>query len=268
MPDPYAAIAEADPALVARLADVLEIRAVDPQQRAMLVSYLADVPFTPGARILEVGCGTGAIARELARLPVTGEVVGLDPSPVFVDRARELSASLSNLAFREGDGRDLPFEGATFDVVVCHTSLCHMPECERALTEAHRVLRPGGHLAVFDGDYATTTVAIGDDDPLQTCAATAVAHLVHDPWLARRLPALVAAAGFATKAFRSHGYLQTAEPTYMLTLVDRGADIQAAAGRIGPDLAEALKAEARRRIAAGRFHGHITYVSLVASRHG
>jgi cyclopropane fatty-acyl-phospholipid synthase-like methyltransferase len=63
MPDVYAAIAEVDVATQERLAAILELRAADPQQRAMLDSYLSEVGFPPAARVLEIGCGTGAVTR-------------------------------------------------------------------------------------------------------------------------------------------------------------------------------------------------------------
>jgi hypothetical protein len=63
---------------------------------------------------------------------------------------------------------------------------------------------------------------------------------------------------------RSHGYVETRDARYTPTIVDRGAGALVAAGRIGEDTAAALKAEARRRIAAGRYFGHIAYASLVA----
>jgi hypothetical protein len=52
-------------------------------------------------------------------------------------------------------------------IALFHTTICHIPDPERALGDAFRVLRPHGWLAVFDGDYATTTVAIGDFDPFK-----------------------------------------------------------------------------------------------------
>ena len=266
MPDVYATIAEADPGLVERIADALEIRAADPQQRAMLETYLADIPFPPAACVLEVGCGTGPISRALARRPGVGEVVGVDPSPILLERARALAADAGNLSFREADGRALPFADAAFDAVVFHTTLCHVPEPERALVEAHRVLRPGGWLAVFDGDYATLTLALGDADPLQACAEAVKARFIHDQWLVRRLPALVRCGGFAVATFRSYGYAQVEEPTYLLTIVDRGADALAGSGLIGAELAEALKTEARRRAEAGCFFGHIAFASLTARK--
>jgi ubiquinone/menaquinone biosynthesis C-methylase UbiE len=153
----------------------LELRAADTQQQAMLQVYLSDVEFPRGARVLEVGCGTGAVTRALARWPGVTEVVGIDPSPIFLAKARELGRGLTNVSFEEADGRSLPFEDRTFDIVVYHTALCHVPGPERALAEGFRVLRPGGWLAIFDGDYATTTVAAGDSDPLQACADAAIA---------------------------------------------------------------------------------------------
>ena len=141
-----------------------------------------------------------------------------------------------------GDGRDLPFDDSSFDAVVCHTALCHIPGPEGVLAEALRVTRPIGWLAVFDGDYATTTVAISDHDPLQALALkAAIAALVHDRWLFRRLPTLIQAAGWQVVRTRSHGYVETAEAQYMLTLVDRGADALAAAGIISDETAEFMQ---------------------------
>lgn len=74
------------------------------------------------------------------------------------------------------------------------------------------------------------------------------------------------AAGFEVVRLRSHGYAETAELHYMLTLVDRGADALAAAGQLGTAAADALKAEARRRGEAGEFFGHIAYASVIARR--
>jgi len=52
----------------------------------------------------------------------------------------------------------------------------------------------------------------------------------------------------------------------MLTIVDRGADVLAGTGRIGGELAAALKNEARRRVEAGSFFGHLAYASVIAVR--
>jgi hypothetical protein len=120
---------------------------------------------------------------------------------------------------------------------------------------------------VFEGDYATGTLATRAGDPLEACAEAFREHFVHDPWLARRLPALMQAAGVDLARVRSHGYVEACRPGFMLaSWVDLGADALAASGRIGADMAAALKAEARRRVASGEYFGHIAYISLVARK--
>jgi SAM-dependent methyltransferase len=154
----------------------------------------------------------------------------------------------------------------SYDVAVLHRVLSHAPSPDRLLSEAARVLRPGGKLAVFDGDYATITLATGDHDPLQVCVDAMVQAYVNDPWVVRRLPAMVASMGFAGARIRSHGFVQIADADYMLSIADRGADALAACGRIGPDLVAALKGEARRRLAEGTFFGHIAYATVLATK--
>jgi len=266
MPDIYNTITEADAAVTARIAEVLEIRAAEPQQKRMLETYLAEIPFPPAARVLEVGCGTGAVARRLATWPGIAQVTGLDPSPIFLAKARELGAHLPHLEFQEGGAHGLPFPDQHFDTVIFHTTLCHLSEPLAALREAHRVIRPGGHLAVFDGDYASTTFGTGDLDPLEICAHAFREHFIDDSWIARRTPLLAKEAGFRVQAFHSHGYTESSAPSYLYTVVDRGADALAETGQIGAPLAAALKEEARRRAAAHQFFGHIGYTSLIAER--
>jgi ubiquinone/menaquinone biosynthesis C-methylase UbiE len=268
VPDVYATITEAEPALVEQIAEILEFRAADPQQRAMREGYLSEIEFPQCARVLEVGCGSGAVSRALAAWTRVGEVVGIDPSPILLAKARDLAGDLQALSFVEGDGRAMPFESASFDAVVFHTTLCHVPEPERGLAEAMRVLRSEGTLALFDGDYTTTTVSTGEFDPLQACTDAFVASSLQNRWLIRRLPRLVAAAGFELVRFASHGYVEAPSGGYTLSIIDRGAAVLVASGAIGAEAAESLKAEAHRRSDAGTFFGHIAYASLIAQKPG
>jgi SAM-dependent methyltransferase len=266
VPDVYADITSADPAVLETLMTAMEGRASDPQRAAIRKALFDAAGFPMNAVVLEAGCGTGAVCRDLARRTGIDAVTGLDPSAGFLARARELAAGLPNLRFDEGDARGMPYADASFDAVVFHTCLSHVPRPEAALAEAHRVLRAGGRLVILEGDYATTTVAIGPEDPLQDCAEAAMAALVNDRWLVRRLPGLVTASGFALERVASHGYLQTEAPDYMLGLVTRGADFLVNWGRIDASLADALKAEARRRVMAHAFFGFIGFAGLVAAK--
>lgn len=266
MPDVWTAVQDLDEATQERLADVLEKRGADAQQHAMRRAFLHEVPFPQDSRVLDVGCGTGVLTRMLARWPNVASVVGVDPALALLEKARTAAAAMANVSFREGDGRSLPFEDAMFDIVTSDSMLSHVPSPERAVEEAFRVLRAGGCLAVFDGDYATATVALGDYDPLQVCVDAMMANSVTDRRIMRRLTNVVAACGFEVVSFRSFGFAEIANDGYMLTVVDRGADILRTQGYIGQETAVALKQEARRRLQGGRFFGHIAYAGLIARK--
>jgi ubiquinone/menaquinone biosynthesis C-methylase UbiE len=266
MPDVYATIREVAPAVQERLADVLEMRVADARQQEMWHAYLAKIDFPPEAKVLEIGCGTGAVTRTLAQWPGVAQAVGIDPSPVFIAKARTLAQGIPKLAFEEGDGRSLRFEADTFDVVVVHQALSHVPQPEGVVAEAFRVLCPRGWLAVYDGDYATATVAIAAFDPLEACVHAFRESFIHDPWIVRRLPQLIRDSGFEVLPMQSHGYVETSEAAYMLTWIDRGADALLQTGGIGNEAAEALKVEARRRSAAQAWFGHIAFASVLGRK--
>lgn len=266
MADVWSAVRDLDDATQERLAGVLEKRGADPQQQAMRRAFLAEVPFPPGARVLDAGCGTGVFTRLLAAWPGVGHITGLDPAPALLARARAASAGMRNAVFEEGDAQALPFADAAFDVVAFDSLLSHVPDPGRVAREAARVLRAGGCLAVFDGDYATAAVALNDHDPLQACVDAMMAGSVTDRRVMRRIGGIVAGLGLRVASFRSFGFAETGNDGYMLTVVDRGADLLCSQGHIAPETAAALKAEARTRLRAGRFFGHIAYAGLVARK--
>lgn len=266
MPDVYAAIGQVAPEVQERLADVIEMRAADPRMQAMFHAYLSTIDFPPEARVLEIGCGTGAVTRMLAMWPRVAQTVGVDPSSVFIARAQSLAQGMPNLSFQKGDGRSLSLAADEFDVVVVNTTLSHVPQPERLVAEAYRVLRSRGWLAVFDGDYATATVSTGPTDPLAACVDAFRESFVNDPWLVRRLPQVIEAGGFEVRPMQSYGYVEAPEGAYMLTWVERGADVLLQGGRIGTETAEALKAEANRRSAAKAWFGHIAFASVLGQK--
>ncbi|NTV03093.1 MAG: methyltransferase domain-containing protein [Chlorobiaceae bacterium] len=266
MEDVYATIAQSDPTVQERIAGILELRASDPQQEEFLDSYLKSVPFPDGAKVLEIGCGTGPVSRAVSRLGQVSEVVGIDPSPVLLDHALALGAEYPGLSHLLADARELPFEEHAFDAIILHTSLCHIPGADRVLAEAFRVAKPEGLLVVFDGDYAATSLAIDDNDPLEAVARAAVKVMAYDRWLVRKLPGLLLQAGFEVVRSRAFAYSAACDAAYMLTILDRGADALEAAGVIGANLAAALKEEGRERADNGKFFGLISYGNMLARK--
>ncbi len=105
-----------------------------------------DQPWRP-LSVLDVGCGTGTVARRLARRGY--QVVGLDSVGHLVSVARQLSAGTPNVRFFHCDvGRERVPVDREFDAVVSVSGLYWHPEPQRLLRACRRVLRPGGH-AVF-----------------------------------------------------------------------------------------------------------------------
>ena len=95
-----------------------------------------------GTRLLDVCTGPGILAG--AALERGAQVVGLDFSGKLIDIARR---KVPGAEFQQGDAQPLPFEDESFDAVVCGYGVIHVPEPQKALSEMHRVLKPGGYLA-------------------------------------------------------------------------------------------------------------------------
>jgi SAM-dependent methyltransferase len=142
-----------------------------PHEERAVAWALAAVALAGAApRVLDLGCGDGRVA---ARLAAAGaEVTGVDPSRVALERARAAHPELTFLA-PGADGR-LPLEDGSFDAVVCIDVLQHVADTQRLMSEARRVLRPGGLLAAavpYHGRAKNLAIALGaferHHDPLE-----------------------------------------------------------------------------------------------------
>lgn len=265
MPDLYLTIADQQDAIIDAIAASMDARASEAATREICADYMTGLP-RPGKRVLEVGCGNGATTAMLLEHLRPSEHVGVDPAPGLIDRAAARYADRPEVSFALGDASDTRQEAEAFDIVVVHTVFSHLADPDKALREALRVLKPGGTLAVFDGDYATITVALYDGDPLQAAVDAVRRNVVHDPYIMRKLPRMVRKAGFQGGETRAHGYMQTEKPEYLVSLLARGLAAAVNAGEIGPEIAEGFNREAEARVANGTFYGAILFVSLVARK--
>lgn len=265
MPDLYLRIAEEADDVLATIAASMDKRAAEPAMQRIAARYLGRLD-RRGGDVLEIGCGNGASTALLLQHLAPARLVGIDPAPGLLGRASARHGRLPAVTFAVGDAVATGQPDAAFDVVVAHTVFSHLAAPEAALVEAFRVLRPGGRIAVFDGDYATNTVALFDGDPLQTAMGMVQRNLIHDPFIMRRLAGLARAAGFVVCGIEAHGYVQTDQPDYLLSLIARGAEAATRNGEIDRDLAAGLEREAARRVAEGTFYGAILFVSLIAEK--
>jgi ubiquinone/menaquinone biosynthesis C-methylase UbiE len=112
---------------------------------------------TPGASVLDVGCGPGTITVDIAQRVAPGKVVGIDASTEVIEQAQRDAAGVENLEFLTADVYALDFPDASFDVVHAHQVLQHLPDPVAALREMRRVRKPDGIVAARDSDYAAFT---------------------------------------------------------------------------------------------------------------
>jgi SAM-dependent methyltransferase len=104
----------------------------------------------PPWRVADLGCGEGYLTVETSRW--ASNVIAVDRSPTVLDRARELAARrrVSNVTWKNGELESLPIEDATVDVALLSQALHHAGDPAKAITEAARIVVPGGKVLVLD----------------------------------------------------------------------------------------------------------------------
>jgi ubiquinone/menaquinone biosynthesis C-methylase UbiE len=103
-----------------------------------------------GERVLDLACGTGTLAARLDGSVPDLRLVGVDLSPAMVERARQKLGTRPGLRVERADAHDLPFDGASFDAVLCANTFHYFSAPATVLAEARRVLHPGGRLVLLD----------------------------------------------------------------------------------------------------------------------
>ncbi len=117
---------------------------------ARLREIVSGLGIEPGARVLDVGCGTGVLfPMLLERVGGEGWVVALDISGEMLRRAR---AKGYPVEYVQGDAHSLPIRGGVFDWVICNAVFPHFPDKLCALQEIRRVLKDGGRLVICHTD--------------------------------------------------------------------------------------------------------------------
>lgn len=105
-----------------------------------------------GDRVLDVGSGTGSLTLAVAAATRRSEIVGVDPSPAYLDYARGKSTD-PRTRFEVGDAQKLPFPARSFDCCLSLLVLNFIPDARQAVAEMRRVTRPGGAVAACVWDY-------------------------------------------------------------------------------------------------------------------
>ena len=193
--DAFRFINDLDEATVQAFINRLEFRGHDPTFCRLRDAYFAQLPLADAREVLDLGCGTGVIARALARHDgFAGRVIGIDQSPVLIEAAHRFAADeglADRVEFRVGDVHALDCEADQFDCIITHTVLSHVTDPLAVLRESARVAAPGGAIAIFDGDYASLTFAYPDPVFAKAMDEALIAAVVNNPRILRELPHLL-----------------------------------------------------------------------------
>jgi ubiquinone/menaquinone biosynthesis C-methylase UbiE len=136
-------------------AERLEIQA---KALEMIVDREVEIlSLTSGMKVLDAGCGTGAVTRKLASKVHPEVVIGVDIDPLFINEASKLAQAqgITNVKFQLGNVDQLTYDNDVFDVSYCRLVLMHVQDPMKTIAELKRVTKQGGFVAASDIDDGT-----------------------------------------------------------------------------------------------------------------
>ncbi|WP_306371076.1 methyltransferase domain-containing protein [Nocardiopsis sp. CC223A] len=229
-----------------------------PEARALRDRARESLRLRPGDPVVDVGCGGGRATAELAAAGV--RAVGVDLDPAMLDAAR---AAHPGADFRHGDAYRLPLPDGSVRGYRAEKVYHSLDDPARALAEAHRVLAPGGRLALLGQDWDAYMVDSDDPDATRRIIA-AYADTMPDPRAPRRQRALLAAAGFTDIGVEGRVVVFTdAEVVDMLVGF---AETAARSGAIDGERARSWTREQRSRAESGRLFVAVPFLLVGAER--
>jgi ubiquinone/menaquinone biosynthesis C-methylase UbiE len=165
-----------------------------PESSALLIRTAVELgQFAPGARVADLGCGSGVFSNLLRQHGCVP--TGLDISPKLIELGLR---KYPGIEFLEGDVENLPFADASFDGVLLGGLVHHFPDPSRCATEVYRVLRPGGRFVAFDPNRMNPFMWLYRDRSSPFYSSVGVTENER-PVLAKEAVATFQAAGFSVR---------------------------------------------------------------------
>jgi ubiquinone/menaquinone biosynthesis C-methylase UbiE len=255
---------------VDEMARSLEARGRTPAQARLRRRFLRFIPVGSGDKVLEVGCGTGVVVRDLAALVGRrGEVVGIDASRRLLDRARALcreTARRSRVVLRVADGARLPFAADRFDVALAITVILHVADPLRVVREMARVTRPGGRVGVQDQDFGVVAVTHPDRALTERIMRGVAERVYEEPHSGRRLPGLLRAAELVDVRLLTDVYQDTTLEPWTKTFLERRAERAVRFGIVDVPTAERWLDGFTEVVAAHAFVLTLNYYGAVGTK--
>jgi ubiquinone/menaquinone biosynthesis C-methylase UbiE len=261
-----------DAAVLETIAARLEFRGTDEGYARRSQAYFARLPLAEARRVLALGCGTGVEVRALRRLahPATA-IVGVDHSPALIDAARRHTAGeglSGNVTYQVGDAHHLPYGDGEFDIVTLHTLISHVDDPLQVLREARRLVRPGGTVAVFDGDYASLTFAYPDHARAKTIEEKLIQLIVANPRVMRDLPRLLREAGLELAEADGTLYADVGSSRFWVGATESYGVLLGRAGLLPQEIVDDWRAFQANAAADNTFFGASNYYTYLTRRPG
>jgi SAM-dependent methyltransferase len=259
-----------DASVLQTIAARLEFRGTDEGYARLSQAYFARVPLASARRILALGCGTGVEVRALKRL-ITPDiaVVGIDHSPALIDAARRLTVAeglSDNVTYGTGDAHHLQYADGEFDVVTLHTLISHVEDPLQVLREARRVVRPGGTIAVFDGDYASLTFAYPDHGLAMTIEEKLRQIIVANPRVMRDMPRLLREAGLELTEAEGTLYANIGAGSFWANAAESYGVVLTRSDLLPPAMVDDWRAFQAASVEDNTFFGASNYYTYLARR--
>lgn len=210
-----------------------------------------------GDRVLDVGCGTGVVTRDLAqRVGRQGRVVGIDPSTRLIEEAvRRIEGNdlKGRIEFRCADGAALPLPDGRFDLVVASAVFGHVQNGMEVLKEMFRVARPSGTVLVFDHDIDTIVIDASDRNLTRRIVHAYCDRYFTSGWAGRELYGMFRQANLEEIKVLPLVFTSTQFEPYWKRMVERLSSVAVKTGGVSDDEAEAWRVDLERRSEEGRF---------------
>lgn len=248
----------------------LEARGKHPTFQQMLYEYLDCMKIDDLHAVLDLGCGTGFAAREIAKRPnFSGNIIGVDISAALINQASKLADDeglSSRIDFRVGDSRNLEDSDESFDAVIAHTLISHLPDPQVLINEMIRLAKPGGFVAIFDGDYASLTFSNPDAEKGKAVDELIISSIVTQSRILRQLPLFLKSSGLKIEKAFSYVVTDVGKAEFWASSVESMRKLLPAANAMSAEEADTWANDRNQESENGTFFASCNYYAYIARK--
>lgn len=207
------------------LCEILELRGGQPRQVHMRENCFHAAGIVPGMKVIEFGCGSGVVARHLAKMVGPGgHVVGVDVNTDFVRYAMRINRTDPTIApidYLVADAQEPVRLGHRFDAALAVTLLAHVKDPLKVVATMANSLDHGARLVLLDQDYRTLVFEHDDLDLSHRILNFGAQTNVLRPFVGRSLAGLLARVGLEKVQTWSFVYAERDSDSYLMTIAER-----------------------------------------------